>query len=502
MKGVPKLIHAVIILALFSCQGSSPKEEEQVRAESPGSVRLCPDNPRYLEYRGKPLVLITSAEHYGALLNLDFDYRRYLETLGSEGFNYTRIFTGTYLEPVENIFGIIKNTLAPLPGRYISPWMKAEGRYDLGKFNPDYFGRLKSILEEAEKQGIVIEITLFSSIYHESAWELCPFHGDNNVNGTGETEFRRVNTLYNGELKQYQEQFIRELVREVNGYGNLFFEIQNEPWSDNPNLAGFIFQDGDIFRRSWQQKVEVANLVSMEWQAWVVSVIRDEESDLPGRHLIAQNICNFQHDLEKMPDGVSIINFHYATPDAVQMNLDLGGVLALDETGFMPHEDDLYIDQAWRFILSGGGLYNNLDYSFTAGNEAGDWPIPETNPGWGGPRFRQKLSILAKTINRVPFHKMVFSDTILKSQSATFRQVGLQIPGDTYLVFIENTDGDEFIPDVPADDYDVTWIQVDTGETRTEKLKLGDGAAIVSPYHSSRVALMITKSLILESDPL
>ena len=494
MKVVLHLVFAVTVLALCSYQGSPAKEKERVRAESPGSVRLCPDNPRYLEYRGKPLVLITSAEHYGALLNLDFDYRQYLETLGSEGFNYTRIFTGTYLEPVENIFGIRKNTLAPQPGRYISPWMSVDGKYDLGKFNPEYFERLKSVLEEAENHEIIVEITLFSSIYHESAWELCPFHSANNVNGTGAIEFRKVNTLNNGDLRNYQEQFIRKLVREVNGHGNLFFEIQNEPWADNAELAGYIHQDEDIFRSSWQQKVEVANLVSMKWQEWVVSVIRDEESKLPGEHLIAQNICNFQHDLEKIPDGASIINFHYANPDAVRMNLELGCVLGLDETGFMPHEDELYIDQAWRFILSGGGLYNNLDYSYTAGNEAGDWPIPETNPGWGGPRFRKKLSILGETINRVPFHKMVFSDTILRSPAAGFRQYGLQVPGETYLVFIENPDEAEFTPDVPPAEYDITWIHVDTGETRTENQSLGNGATIVSPYSINRVALMIIKS--------
>ena len=44
-------------------------------------IRLHPDNPHYFLFRGKPTVLVTSAEHYGAVLNLDFDYVRYLEAL-------------------------------------------------------------------------------------------------------------------------------------------------------------------------------------------------------------------------------------------------------------------------------------------------------------------------------------------------------------------------------------------------------------------------------------
>ena len=44
-------------------------------------LALHPENPHYFLFRGKPAVLITSGEHYGAVLNLDFDYRPYLDEL-------------------------------------------------------------------------------------------------------------------------------------------------------------------------------------------------------------------------------------------------------------------------------------------------------------------------------------------------------------------------------------------------------------------------------------
>jgi len=50
-------------------------------------LRLHPDNPRYFEFRGQPAVLITSGEHYGAVINLDFDYIAYLDELEDHGFN-------------------------------------------------------------------------------------------------------------------------------------------------------------------------------------------------------------------------------------------------------------------------------------------------------------------------------------------------------------------------------------------------------------------------------
>lgn len=41
-------------------------------------LALHSENPHYFVFRGKPTVLITSAEHYGAVLNRDFDDEKYL----------------------------------------------------------------------------------------------------------------------------------------------------------------------------------------------------------------------------------------------------------------------------------------------------------------------------------------------------------------------------------------------------------------------------------------
>jgi len=59
-------------------------------------IQLHPDNPHYFLWRGRPTVLITSGEHYGAVLNRDFNYKKYLKTLQSYSFNLTRTFSGAY----------------------------------------------------------------------------------------------------------------------------------------------------------------------------------------------------------------------------------------------------------------------------------------------------------------------------------------------------------------------------------------------------------------------
>ncbi len=58
------------------------------------TLAIHPDNPHYFLWRGRPAVLIGSGEHYGVLMNLDFDYRRYFDTLAAEGMMLTRVFSG------------------------------------------------------------------------------------------------------------------------------------------------------------------------------------------------------------------------------------------------------------------------------------------------------------------------------------------------------------------------------------------------------------------------
>ena len=89
------MVLALALAAQFVA--ASAVHQAQVAPAVP--IALNPDNPHYFQWRGRPTILITSAEHYGAVMNLDFDYRKYLDTLAADGMNYTRVFSGAYVEP-------------------------------------------------------------------------------------------------------------------------------------------------------------------------------------------------------------------------------------------------------------------------------------------------------------------------------------------------------------------------------------------------------------------
>ena len=359
-------------------------------------LALHSDNPHYFQWRGRPTILITSGEHYGAVMNLDFDFRKYLDTLAADGMNYTRVFSGVYVEP-EGAFGIAGNTMAPRPGRFIAPWARSSqpgyanggNKFDLARWDQAYFTRLKEFIAYAATKNVVVELTLFCPMYEDSQWKLSPMNIVNNVNALGAVSRSDVYTLdRHGGLLEVQEALTRQIVRELNAFDNLFFEICNEPY-----FGG----------------------VTIPWQHHVAEVIVATERDLPARHLIAQNIANNSARIVNPHPSVSIFNFHYATPpDTVGVNYDLNRVIGDDETGFRGIDDAPYRMEAWDFIVAGGGLYNNLDYSFAAGREDGTFQYPASQPGGGNSAFRRQMKILSEFINGFDFVHMAPADSVLK----------------------------------------------------------------------------------------
>lgn len=388
-----RLLTLALAAALSSCSGSG----EPRPVEKGGPIALHPQNPHYFLYRGKPTILITSAEHYGAVLNLDFDYSTYLKTLQADGLNHTRTWVGTYRE-IPGSFGITDNSLAPAPNRFICPWARGSSpgysqggnKFDLTTWDEDYFKRLKDFMTKASQAGVVVEMNLWCPNYDENLWKASPMHVSNNVNNVGTCGKDEAYTLKHRDLLAIQEATTRKVVQELRDFDNLYYEICNEPY-----FGG----------------------VTVEWQHHIADIIVDTEKDFPTKHLISQNIANGRAKVEKLHPAVSIFNFHYCVPpDTVAMNYRLDKVIGENETGFRGKEDVIYRTEGWDFILAGGGLYNNLDYSFTPKHPDGTL-LDYTSPGGGNPTFRKQLRILKNFIHRFDFVHMAPSDTVIRSVS-------------------------------------------------------------------------------------
>jgi hypothetical protein len=468
---------------------------------SAAPIRLHPENPHYFLFRGKATALITSGEHYGAVLNSQFDYRKYLAALAADGLNYTRLFSGSYVEQ-PGAFGIARNDLAPATGQFLAPWARSAepgyhnggNKFDLDRWNDAYFGRLKSFVAAAGERGIVVEMTLFSSQYQETNWAVSAFNRANNVNAADSIDFHKVNTLDNGNILGYQERLVRKIVRELNGFDNVIYEIQNEPWSDRTVTVDFI---NPYLREPalsvYPNSIDLADAASVAWQARVASWITSEEAALPNQHLIAQNYCNFRYPVRELVPGVSIVNFHYAYPEAATLNYGLGKLLAYDETGFLGGEDAVYRKQAWNFMLAGGGTFDNLDYSFTVGREDGTDTGPN-GPGGGSPALRRQLKVLSAFLHSLDLVSLRPDPQLVRSAPGVYTQA-LSSPGKQYAVYFSGAGPCRLELQLPVGSYIVEWIDTKTGATaRREELDHAGGAlTLSSPAFDQDIALRLLR---------
>ena len=103
----------VTAMALLACT--------QHAGGGPAVVGLAPGG-HYFQYRGKPVVLLTIGHHYGAVIDSEFDYVAYLEYLGSQGMNVTRICPGAMFVLDGELSR--EDPLGPAAGRQVLPWVQ------------------------------------------------------------------------------------------------------------------------------------------------------------------------------------------------------------------------------------------------------------------------------------------------------------------------------------------------------------------------------------------
>jgi hypothetical protein len=482
----------VVAALLLSVAG--PQEEslnaqaEDVKAspamEKP--ISLHPGNPHYFLFRGKPTVLVTSGEHYGAVLNPDFDYVRYLDVLKEHGFNQTRVFSGTYRElPASSFPGIKENTLAPAAARFVCPWARSSmpgasdggNKFDLAAWDDSYFKRLKDFVAQAGQRGVVVEFVFYCTMYNEELWQASPMRASNNVNGIGNVERHEVFSLKDKRLLAAHEALVRKGVSELQDFDNLYYEICNEPYE----RGGF----------------------AREWNDRIIATIVDAESAFPHKHLIAEGIAVRSAKIEKPNAAISVFNFHAATPEAVRLNYGLNKAIADDETGGKGIDDAPYRREAWEFMLAGGGVYSHLDFSFTCKHPDGTAKLT-SEPGGGGAGIRTQLKVLKQFIERFDFVRMKPDQAVIKG--GRIMAPGGKQPidvktsvsvladrGRAYAIYISGGTQAELLVDLPAGKYSAEWIDTKSGTVAKAEIvghRVGN-MQFTSPAYEEDIALRL-----------
>jgi Protein of unknown function (DUF4038) len=488
-----------LIFLLSSC-GNSP-------------IKVFPANPHYFFYKDKPVVLITSDHHYGAIVDKDFDYTRFLDYLGSNGMNLTRIYPGGMFEAPDKYQA--GNPLGPRPGRQLLPWARSREtganqllaepgqpsyKFDLDKWNPDYFARLKAFIKYANRRNIIVEIPFFNGMYADS-WPLMAMYHTNNIQGVGQYEpidcgIYTSGDKRNEQVMKYQKEYIKKITTELNEFDNLIFDI-----CDEPSLQGL--PGGNI--------IVHADSIIVPWLISMKEAFLQAEESLPKKHLLGQTVQNLSPDLSKeswcnwLPceyakTGQRALDMDYkANKPVVNVESNYFG-MSLTKNPYGPEAVRL---EGWMFMLGGGAGCINLNGEYHRGQESGG-SITQT-------QIIPQKKILKNFMNSLDLSGVsrCFDFTGIPSDAMAN---ALAEKGKQYALYIfhgkfEGEWGSHYMPEsgkfidtlvvntVPLGVYQVEWLDPATGIIKsTENLKWEGGSLkLITPPYNLDIALRMRK---------
>ncbi len=243
-------------------------------APATGPLRIHPANPRYFTDGAKSpdgslkAVYLTGSHTWANLIDRGpsdpppvFDFDSYLDFLQKHHHNFIRLWSRhvTWYHD----YGEQELHAAPLPWARTGPGNALDGkpRFDLTKFDPVYFERLRRRASAAGHAGIYVSIMLFGGSYEcRGGWRGHPFNARNNINDldgdpNGDGNGLESQTLALPAITRLQERYVRKVIDTVNDLDNVLYEVSNE-------------SDGS----------------SQEWQYHLIRFIHDYEGAKPKQH--------------------------------------------------------------------------------------------------------------------------------------------------------------------------------------------------------------------------
>jgi hypothetical protein len=86
---------------------------------------------------------------------------------------------------------------------------------------------------------------------------------------------------------------------------------------------------------------------------------------------------------------------------------------------------------------------------------------------------------------------MTFSGVLLRQDKPDMKQYGLVKPGEVSLIYTEGFPEKGPVPELPEGRYEITWIDIHTGDQVTEQVQYNPGMPLKVPYRVHEAVLKI-----------
>lgn len=479
-RGLLKLTISISLLgAIFAAwsASTSPARAQAPAKTATGPLRVHPTNPRYFTDGAKnpdgslKAVYLTGAHTWNNLVDIGtsdpppaFDYAAYLDFLDRHHHNFFRLWTEEEVtwEIQQKPNPAVQNFMGPLPWARTGPGAAVDGKpkFDLSRFHPAYFERLRSRIQEAGRRGIYVSVMLFEGWVQQDRaewWKNHPFHPDNNINGidgdaNGDGRGTDVHTLASPKVTRLQEVYVRHVIDTVGEFDNVLYEIANE-----------------------------CGTYSTEWQYHLIRFIKEYEAARPKQHPVGMT---FQWSPNSKLRGTNQILFD-SPADWISPNQEAGDwnyksnpPPADGRKVIVPDTDHLggiwgEVNWVWKSFTRGHNpiLMDLYDNSVLGGSASKRWESIRVSMGVTR-QLAQRINLAAMT----PRGDLASTNYCLAN------------PGQEYVIYLP--EGGEVTVDLSAKNGPVAveWINPQTGDKRDGgKAHGGAKRTFLAPFKGNAV---------------
>ena len=314
--------------------------------DDPTRIQPWKENPSYWQYEGKPVMLLGASKD-DSLFQLP-DLKEHLDQMQAVGANY------------------IRNTMSDRQdkGFELYPYPRLDnGKYDLSKWNAEYWDRFENMLRWTHERDIIVQIEVWDRFdYSREHWKIHPYNPKNNVNYTFKTSgfvadypnhpgqnkqpffFTTPDQRHNRVVLPVQQRFVNKMLSHSLKYNHVLYCMDNETSAEE---AWAVYWSTYIKQRANEAGKQVC--VTEMWDDWDLTAERHRRTlGHPERYAFADVSQNNQKKGQVHWD-----NFQWVRRFVAKHPRPLNTVKTYGADGGRFGNNQDALERWWRHVLGG-----------------------------------------------------------------------------------------------------------------------------------------------------
>ncbi|NQU51951.1 MAG: hypothetical protein HQ522_05385 [Bacteroidetes bacterium] len=431
------------------------------------------ENPWYWQYKGDPILLLGASSDDNLFQWAADKLVPHLDSMKAVGANYVR------------------NTMSDRQdkGYELYPFFQLEnGKYDLGKWNDEYWQRFEFFLAETNKRDIIVQIEVWDRFdFSRNNWLPHPYNPKNNVNFSEEESglassypdhpggnkqpffFTTLNQQNNKLLLNYQNRFVEKILSISLKYNHVLYCMDNETSGEEE----WAIYWAELIQTKAKELNKTVCITEM-WDSWdLKSESHKRTFDHPERYVFCDVSQNNQQKGQVHWDNFQWVRNYISTQprplNTVKTYGADGGRHGITKDG---------IERWWRHVIGGAATARfHRQYSGLGLSELSMASV----------KAARQIESLTKFWELQPGNSLLSA----REENEAFLT---SKPGEAYVLFFTN--GGEVSLDLPEfnSEFSLEWIEIRTGKTQNGNLvKGGEIVKLKAPGELEWVAILVSK---------